>query len=141
LTTAPVVTLLVDLLRIGVRVTARDGELRARPADALTPDLRARVHEQNAELVTLFSLPPSPRAKSSAAAPVEREGGSLRYPHRPCRSCGRADRFVLTERAEEWTCARCNPPPPGERVIGSWRDVPAAKTGAMFDLREVDDVG
>jgi hypothetical protein len=112
----------------------------------MTSDLGAPFHEHNAELVGLFRVPPPPRIKSpdapppASAVPVERGGGTSSVPVAGCRNC-RGHEFILLEDAPDWLCARCHPPPAGAVIVARWTDRQPVKTAAMFDTREVDDVG
>jgi hypothetical protein len=153
MTSAPVVEILVDLLRVGIRVEAHGGKIRGTPPQALTADLRARIRANSVELVRLFSrtdtVPPSSRTKSpdapplASAVPVEREGGTYSCAPTFCRAC-RGREFILVETDDGWTCPRCHPPLPGAVIVARWIEAPApkpAKTADLFDTREVDDVG
>jgi hypothetical protein len=147
---APVVEILVDLVRSGTKVTPEGDRLRFKPR--LTADLRARIEQHKPELVHLIAGSGTERRTdktATGAAPlsvpsVRHQGRSV--PPDGCRFC-RGREFILLENEPEWICPRCHPPPAGTAIVARWREpeasVPAAKpvkTSEMFDTREVDDV-
>jgi hypothetical protein len=150
MTSAPVVEILVDLVRSGIKVSAKDDRLRF--SERLTADLRARVEQHKAELVRLIAGSETERrtdktdggADLVSGPPVRHQGRSV--PLNGCRIC-RGREFILLETEPEWICPRCHPPPAGTAIVARWREpeasVPAAKpvkTPELFDTREVDDV-
>ena len=155
MTSAPIVRLLVDLLRVGIRIESHDGKLHVTPPEALTTDLRQRIKRDRDELLRLFEntafltggTDKGDRSSAVPSALSVRSGNSNAdsatangIPATGCPNCRRCD-FVLIEPEPTWRCAHCDPPPTGAVIVATWteRSKPL-RTAELFDMREVDDV-
>jgi hypothetical protein len=103
MTSFAIVEILVDLVRLGIRVEAEGERLRITPQSAMTPELRARLARHKPALVQLLS-----------ACAAEERG-----PTTGCWNCRKRE-FHRVEGQPEWMCSYCYPPRNPEAVIARW---------------------
>jgi TubC N-terminal docking domain len=168
---AAITEILVELVRQGIQVAPHGAELRFKPLKAMSAELRARIAPHKTEILDLLTGRKSPdppgqcpdkadRGSLPSALSVATAGGPahrLVEDHRPkngCWNCAGRD-FIRVSTGPNWICARCHPPLTGVAIVDRWtapepslRDETHAvkttvvrETAALFDTREVDDVG
>lgn len=120
--------LMVDLMRLGIRLEARGDRLRFHPQSAVTPDLAEQLKANKAELLRLVA---QRNAAAHPPATIENIDELLRWEPAPfdpqsiC-PCHTHTRFWRSAVGGHIVCGECHPPAT-ESVVAEWVTFPDRK--------------
>ncbi|NQT39186.1 MAG: hypothetical protein HQ581_16935 [Planctomycetes bacterium] len=119
-------SLLMDLVRLGIKLEAHGDRLRYHPQGAMTPDLIDRLRTHKAELLAALRSAVDPDGVATApvtgepaesgpeAAPEAIRWEDAIHPPDPCSKCGSLELWQTL--AGNWRCMRCDPPTTAQRL-------------------------